>query len=113
MHRVFKTSGASDAEVQAMRDALEAAGIRFVERAVSLLGAGQAGLWVDDAETARHARAIIGQAQAEWVELVRADPQRVPASSMFGTNKPAIALLLIIVIVLHVVLIAELFFGWG
>ena len=112
MHRVYKTSGAPEAEIQAMRDALTAADIQFVERAVSLLGAGQAGLWVEDADAAHRARQVIRAAQAEWVQRVRSDPQSVPASSIFGTSKPAIWLILVIIILLNVVLTTELVFGW-
>ena len=59
MHRVFKSSGASDDEIQAMRAALTDANIEFTERAQSILGGGQAGLWVNDRKTKRQAKQII------------------------------------------------------
>jgi hypothetical protein len=112
MHRVFKSSGASEDEVQAMRAALEVANIKFEERPQSGLGGGQAGLWVHDPEAERQARQVIEVAQEAWVQHVRSDPHSVQVTSIFGTNKPLIWCTCIIVLVVHVVLISELFFGW-
>jgi hypothetical protein len=112
MPRVFKSSGASDDEVQAMRAALVAADIKFEERPQSVLGGGQAGLWVDDPETVRQAKQLIEVAQEAWVQHVRSDPQSVQVTSIFGANKTLIWCTCIMVLVLHVVLVSELFFGW-
>lgn len=112
MHRVFKSSGASDEEVEAMRAALAIADIEFTERPQTLLGGGQAGLWVDDPETLRRAKRVIADAQEAWVQHVRSDPQSVQVASIFGTNKPLVWCTCVIVFVVHVVLISELFFGW-
>ena len=112
MPRVFKSSGASDDEVQAMRAALVAADIKFEERPQSVLGGGQAGLWVDDPETVRQAKQLIEVAQEAWVQHVRSDPQSVQVTSIFGANMALIWCTCIMVLVLHVVLVSELFFGW-
>ena len=112
MLRVFKSSGASDEELEAMRLALSEAGIEFEARPGSMFGGGQGGLWVEDRETADRAKQVIAVAQAAWTQHVREDPQSVQVSSIFGSNKSLIWVLCIIVVVVHVVLISELFFGW-
>lgn len=113
MRRVFKSSGASDDEVQAMRQALSEAGIEFEERPGSMFGGGQGGLWVEDRETADRAKPVIDAAQAAWTAHVRANPHSVQVTSIFGSNKPLIWVVCVIVVVVHVVLMTELFFGWG
>lgn len=112
MKRVYKSSGASEDEVQAMRSALDAADIEFLERSGSWFGGGQAGFWVEDPETAQKARQVIEGAQQDWVRHVRADPESVQVTGLFGTNKRLIWCTCIIVVVLHVVLLSELLFGW-
>jgi len=112
MHRVFKSSGTSDDEIQAMRTALTDANIEFTEHAQSILGGGQAGLWVNNRKTKRQARQVINIVQKAWVEYVRSDPQSVQAPNIFGSNKPLVWCTCIIVFLLHIVLISELFFGW-
>ena len=113
VQRVFKSSGASEQEVQAMRVALDEAGIHFEERPGSMFGGGQGGLWVEDRETVDRAKPVIKDAQARWTEHVRANPDSVQAASIFGSHKRLVWVLCIIVVVLHIVLISELLFGWG
>ena len=112
VHRVFKSSGASDDEVAAMRAALADADIKFEERPQTLLGGGQAGLWVSDPEALTRAKRVIAVAQEAWVQRVRADPESVQVASIFGTNKLLVWCTCVLVFVVHVVLITELFFGW-
>lgn len=112
MKRVFKSSGATADEVDAMRDALESASIEYQERPGSSFGGGQAGLWVADGETAERAKTVISAAQGEWVERIRRDPNSVRTTSLFGTNKALIWWLLIIVVITNLVWLSELFFGW-
>ena len=113
MQRVFKSSGASEDEVEAMRNALTEAGIQFKERPGSMFGGGQGGLWVEDHDTADRAKDVIKVAQAAWTEYVRANPQSVEVTSIFGSNKPLVWALCVLVVVVHIVLVSELFFGWG
>lgn len=112
MKRVFKASGASPEEIQAMRDALDDAAIDFEERPPSMFGGGQAGLWVKDAETSGKARKVIEEAQRAWVQHARENPQSIQAPSIFGSNRSLIWMTCIIVILLNVILLRELFFGW-
>lgn len=112
MKRVFKSSGASPEEIQAMRDALTDAALDFEERPPSMFGGGQAGLWVKDASISGEARRVIEDAQRAWVKHVRENPQSVHATSIFGSNKSLIWVTCIIVILLNLVLLRELFFGW-
>ena len=112
MKRVFKASGASPEEIQAMRDALTDAAIDFEERPPSMFGGGQAGLWVKDASISGEARRVIEDAQRVWVKHVRENPQSVHATSIFGSNKSLIWMTCIIVILLNLVLLRELLFGW-
>ncbi|MEM7407163.1 MAG: hypothetical protein AAF458_17825, partial [Pseudomonadota bacterium] len=109
LKRVFKSSGATADEVEAMRAALDAANIEFEERPGSVFGGGQAGLWVADVEAARRAQTVISAAQAEWVERVRRDPQSVETTSIFGTNKAILWWLLIVVVILNLMWFSALF----
>ena len=77
-----------------------------------MFGGGQGGLWVEDQERAARAKLVIEAAQAKWTLHVRAHPESVQVTSVFGSHKPLVWALCVIVVVVHVVLLIELFFGW-
>ncbi|MGB0751256.1 MAG: hypothetical protein ACPGQI_04825, partial [Gammaproteobacteria bacterium] len=58
------------------------------------------------------ARQVIEEAQRAWVQHARENPQSIQAPSIFGSNRSLIWMTCIIVILLNVILLRELFFGW-
>jgi hypothetical protein len=70
--RVFNTLGASDEELDGLRQALNDVGIDFYETYAGFWGVGTPAIWIHDSEQFEYAREIIYKFEENWSQALPA-----------------------------------------
>jgi hypothetical protein len=71
--RVFNTFGASDDELDGLRQALNGASIEFYETHAGFWGVGTPAIWIQDSNQFEDARQVISEFEQSWSQALSVD----------------------------------------